>query len=105
VQPIRGKVPKTDVGKETLHHFGLNRREVLLKERKLAFKNARALPAQYCNAVVVGGEDEEEPQGRINDIWNGREPYTAMRRLGFEMIRKRVIAGGLNTSCPLQPDP
>jgi hypothetical protein len=40
----------------------------------------------------------DELRVRINDIWNGREPYTAMQRLGFEMIRKSFIAGGESTS-------
>jgi hypothetical protein len=35
-------------------------------------------------------------------IWNGDEAYTAMQRLGFEMIRQRAAAGGIPITFPLQ---
>lgn len=95
-------VAKTEKGKTTLHHLGLNRREVLVKARKLAFGSARALFQQYCNAVITGSADKDELRERINNIWSGREAYTVMQRLGFEIIRQRALAGGFRIELPLR---
>jgi len=95
-------VARTEKGKQTLHLLGFNRREVLVKARKLACSNARALLQQYCTAVLTGSDDQEELRDRINAIWEGREGYTAMQRLGFELIRKRIAGKGIAIELPLK---
>jgi uncharacterized protein (TIGR02646 family) len=98
-------VAVTAKGKQTLQHLGLNRREGLLKARKIAFGSARSLLKDYYSAVANESEDANELRERINNIWSGREPYTAMQRLGFELIRQRFRKGGLEIEFPLQPEP
>ncbi|MGY4345638.1 hypothetical protein ACVWXM_002105 [Bradyrhizobium sp. GM7.3] len=93
---------RTEMGKRTLHMLGLNRREVLVKSRKLAFSNARLLLQQYCTAVLSGSEEQEELRERINAIWEGRESYTAMQKLGFEIVRQRVASKGIAIELPLK---
>lgn len=95
-------VSRTEMGEQTLHLLGLNRREVLVKARKLAFGNARVLLQQYCTAVLTGSEEQDELRERINAIWEGRESYTAMQKLGFEIIRQRIAGRGLAIELPLK---
>jgi uncharacterized protein (TIGR02646 family) len=94
--------PKTDVGEATLKYLGLNRRETLVKARKLAFSDAKKLFEGYTNALFTGNVGElAEPHHRINDMWLGREPYTAMQRLGIETVRKRGERAGFTVPLPL----
>lgn len=90
------------MGNQTLHLLGLNRREVLVKSRKLALGNARVLLQQYCAAVLTGSEEQDELRERINAIWEGRESYTVMQKLGFEIIRQRIAGKGIAIELPLK---
>jgi uncharacterized protein (TIGR02646 family) len=97
-----GKIEaKTPMGESTLKCLGLNRREQLLIARGLAYQEARLLLRGYLNAVIADGASVAADRDRINNIWNGRRPYSAMQRLAFEAERKRVAANGISMPLPL----
>jgi hypothetical protein len=76
-------VPKSPRGEATLKVFGLNEREDLLEARADAFGNALAVFNEWMNSIIRSPEQGKAFARRVNQMWSGAEPYSAVQRLAI----------------------
>jgi hypothetical protein len=98
-----GKIlPKTIRGEATLKLFGLNSREDLLEARALAFGAAEAIVQSWFASIGRNTEQKKAYAKRINRMWIGSEPYTAMQRKAISKILEGYRADNIVIPLPLK---
>ena len=81
---IRGK---TDIGLCTIRELGLNLRESLVQQRRLAYSNTRMMADTYIQAQLQGMEQRAaELQPQIDAISNGTAEYAAACRKSYNYV-------------------
>lgn len=94
--------PKTQIGAETIKVFGLNRREPLKMARSKAFADGKLYFKQYWEALARQDNAEETAwRDKVNEMWHGRHPYTAMQKLALETLRAYFLSKNINLTFPL----
>jgi len=105
---IAAKTPRAQV---TCDLLGLNLREKLLEQRLLAYDNAIATFSQFVSvsisAVASGGgmsDAERRLRSRLNNMWEGREQYSAFARLALINGQRVLGARSIQIAFPLAVD-
>lgn len=82
--------PLTEEARYSCELLGLNLRESLVGQRAMAYLNAgQALANIISNAANEPTSSFERTRKQINDMWEGRSPYSAFARQALEAVCDR----------------
>jgi hypothetical protein len=77
----------TPIGHRTIQELGLNVRETLVEQRRLAFNDARRLADTYMRSDLDGFQQRvDELQPEVDAIFEGSAAFAAVRRLSYEHV-------------------
>jgi len=97
---------KTKKGEETIELLGLNKRELLVRDRKHEYRSAWRVLINYIQEAA--GDDDvqiEELRREVNGIWVGEYRHTAYGREAIEELRRRYAARNWPLPMPIPPVP
>lgn len=78
---------KTDIGTCTIRELGLNLRETLVAQRRLAYSNARMMADTYLQAQLLGMQQRAaELQPQVDAIRGGTAEYSAVCRTSYNHV-------------------
>jgi hypothetical protein len=98
-----GKIkPTTEIGQETCRLLGLNLREGLVTLRMQRYKDAKNAFKALVQQILagVGPEQDIDLLREINDMWEGKTPYSAFARAALEDERARLAARNVTMVLP-----
>jgi hypothetical protein len=96
-------VADTPEATATIEMFGLNKREKMVRRRTLAYAEAEnALNAYLDEAKATRFDDKwEEKRRTVNDMWEGRNTFTAVRRLALRVMQLRLRRANIDIPLPI----
>jgi uncharacterized protein (TIGR02646 family) len=89
-----GKIgSKSTIGEQTLRLLGLNIRESLVRQRRLAYRHSYSVFKDWLVARATDNEaDENDKLQELREILRAEQPHTAMQRLAVETFRAKLAA-------------
>jgi hypothetical protein len=96
----------TEEGETTVETFGLNKREVMVRQRTRAFADAQEAFRAYAN---IAGEENNASElarkrKRINEMLFGEDQYTFVQRSALFMMQARYKKNNIEIPLPI-PEP
>jgi hypothetical protein len=92
----------TEKGEMTIETFGLNKREVMVKQRTRTFFDAQEAFKAYAN---IAGDDNNleltRKRERINEMLSGEDQYTFVQRSALFLMQARYKKNNVDIPLPI----